>query len=195
MTAIIAYGSLINLEQHRQGLHLFSDAYPVLVQGYRRVFSQEPSWRQGDRTHRAVLNVIKADKDWFNGVLIGLHDGSRFDAIDQREIGYDRVLIASSQIAPFKKLSRKISCGQDSNEQISNEQISNEQVSDAIAAQSTYIYLGKPEKQNNSILPNKDYLALCLRGAQHWGEAFYEQFLQTTYVGPRPLKSFLERIV
>jgi len=185
MTAIIAYGSLINPEQRRQGLHLFADACPVLVKGYRRVFSQEPSWREGDRTHRAVLNVIKSDEDWFNGVLVALHSGSHFEDIDQREIGYNRVLVASSQIAPFEKISKKPSCEQGPDGQMS------EQVSNAIAAQPTYIYLGKPEKQNNSILPNRDYLALCLRGAQHWGDTFYEQFLQTTYIGPRTLKSFL----
>ncbi len=167
MVAIVAYGSLINQERH-QGSHLFTAACPVLVKGYRRVFSQEPSWRQGDRTYRAVLNVVKSDEDYFNGLLVGLRDNSSFDEIDEREQGYDRVVIASSQLTDFAK------------------------VSGAIAASPTYIYLGKPEKQNDNILPNKSYVELCLCGAKHWGKEFYAQFLQTTYVGKHTLETFLQ---
>lgn len=169
---MVAYGSLINIEQQRHRSHLFTEACPVLVQGYRRVFSQEPSWRQGDRTHRAVLNVVKSDQDWLNGILLGLHSSS-FDELDQREKGYNRVAIAPSQLTAFKKSP----C---------------EQASNKIAANPVYLYLGKPENQNDNILPNKDYLKLCLHGAQRWGTAFYEQFLNTTYVGKDTLKVFLQ---
>lgn len=169
MTAIIVYGSLLNPEQLHQKPHLFARAYPVFVKGYRRVFNQEPSWRKGDDKHRAVLNIMESDQDGFNGLLVKLQDGSDLHQLDERERGYNRMLISQSQLASFPP------------------------ISSMSKSEPIFIYVGKPEKQNDDILPNKSYLELCLRGAKHWGKAFKEQFLQTTYVGDLTLKAFLQK--
>ncbi|MEO0771033.1 MAG: gamma-glutamylcyclotransferase family protein [Cyanobacteria bacterium J06649_4] len=173
MTAIIVYGSLLNQAQLCRATRLSSSAIPVFVKGYRRLFNQEPSWRKGDNKHRAVLNIIRSEKDDFNGLLVRVRADSDFHQLDERERGYDRIEVSYSQLESLMATPSLIESGP------------------------IYTYRGKPEKQNDDILPNASYLELCLRGAQSWGEEswgedFYEQFLQTTYVGRLPLKAFLQ---
>lgn len=174
MVAIVAYGSLIDpaLIDPVQCARSYplARAYPVVVSGYRRTFNQEPSWRKGDNQHRAVLNVMHSDGECFNGVLIELPKGTDFCQLDKRERGYNRIPIDPSRITYLADGSCLAYAG-------SLEQI--------------YLYVGKPSKRNNNILPNKDYLNLCLRGARRWGEDFYARFLQTTYVGESTLNTFL----
>lgn len=202
MAAIIVYGSLINPEQLHQKPHLFARAYPIFVKGYRRVFNQEPSWRKGDDKHRAVLNVMKSDQDGFNGLLVRLQDGSDFHQLDERERGYNRIAITQAQLAPFvpmpdmgKSDTSKSDLGKSDTSKselvLAEGRFPEGVCSEAILSDPIFIYVGKPEKQNDDILPNKTYLELCFRGAKHWGEAFKEQFLQTTYVGDLTLKTFL----
>lgn len=199
MTAIIVYGSLLNPEQLHQQSHLFARAYPVFVKGYRRVFNQEPSWREGDDKHRAVLNVMKSDQDGFNGLLVRLQDGSDLHQLDERESGYNRIAISQSQLAPFAPMSDMGKSDTSKSEPViargrfPDGVFSEVILSEAILSDPIFIYVGKPEKQNDGLLPNKSYLELCLRGAKHWGEEFQEQFLQTTYVGDLTLKAFLQK--
>ncbi|MBE9063836.1 gamma-glutamylcyclotransferase family protein [cf. Phormidesmis sp. LEGE 11477] len=174
MTTIIVYGSLINLEQRQKQPNLSAEACPVLVKGYKRVFNQEPSWRKGSGEHRAVLNVVRSEHDCLNSLLVKLHEKSDLGRLDERERGYDRIAIAPSQIAYLSAAHPVYPPARSSP-----------------THQQTYLYLGKPEKQNNNILPNENYLEICLDGAKQWGEIFYEQFLQTTYVGEQTLKTFL----
>ncbi len=176
MSAIIAYGSLINPAQLCASYPLTA-SYPVVVSGYRRAFNQEPSWRKGDAQRRAVLNAVPSNNDCFNALLINLQGGSDFRELDKREKGYDRTLVDSSRIARIDSIHRPLYS--ESSFRLSSEQI--------------YLYVGKPDKRNNDILPNEDYLTLCLHGARYWGKAFYKQFLQTTYVGSSPLNAFLQR--
>ncbi len=176
MTTVAVYGSLIDQQQRQKQPNLSSNAYPVLVKGYKRVFNQEPSWRKGCGERRAVLNVVRSDQDCFNGLLVKLRDNSVFLELDKREKGYDRIRVASSQIAKLPDVAGSAHAS----------------VYSKLAQEQVYLYLGKLEKQNNNISPNPDYLNLCLRGAQQWGDRFYEQFLQTTYVGKLTLKTFLE---
>ena len=44
-----------------------------------------------------------------------------------------------------------------------------------------FVYSGKEEKRSLTILPNKEYLKLCLEGAKSFGELFYFDYLKTTY--------------
>lgn len=49
------------------------------------------------------------------------------------------------------------------------------------------------EKTATGIEPIPDYLELCLEGAAHWGEEFYDDFLATTEATPGvPLVDYLE---
>lgn len=58
MSAIVVCGNLMNKEQLSAKSHLFAEAFPIFVRGYRWVFNQEPLWRQGCGKERAVLNVV-----------------------------------------------------------------------------------------------------------------------------------------
>lgn len=171
MSAIVAYGSLLNQKQSGLRSHLLTIVCPVTVKGYRRIFNQEPTWRKGNDRRRAVLSIVQSDSDHFNGLLLALTDNDNFSELDERERGYDRVLVPHACIAYSANT-----------HYLSESKFSFKQ---------TFVYIGKPEKKNDSILPNEDYLHLCLRGAKQWGEEFYEQFLQTTYIGSLNLKTFL----
>lgn len=172
MSAIVAYGSLLNQKQLGLKSHLFTIVCPVTVKGYRRIFNQEPTWRKGNDRRRAVLNIVQSDSDHFNGLLLTLTNNNGFSELDERERGYDRVLVPHACIASSAN-TRYLSGAKHSFKQ-------------------TFVYIGKPEKKNDNILPNEDYLHLCLRGAEQWGKEFYEQFLQTTYIGNLNLKTFLQ---
>ena len=76
MGALIVYGSLINESELVQGGFPLQSTYPIIVQRFKRIFSQEPSWRRSDQVkERAVLNIVGSKQHWLNGLLIsGLED-------------------------------------------------------------------------------------------------------------------------
>lgn len=159
MDALIVYGSLINKSELTQEGFPLDSALPVIVQGFKRVFSQEPSWRADQGEERAVLNVISSQQHWLNGLLIsGLNDGFFTDQ-DEREKGYNRIGVASSCLRRYDDLAYATP-----------------------TPQNIYIYTGMTKKQNDSILPNESYLSTCLEGAKQWGEDFYGDFLDSTFV-------------
>ncbi|MEA3544653.1 MAG: hypothetical protein U9R69_05465, partial [Thermodesulfobacteriota bacterium] len=80
-----------------------------------------------------------------------------FATLDDREKGYVRTSVSAD----------KISCYQGHNLPEMEEMC---------------IYLGKKEYQNSTLLPNPDYLNICLTGAKNWGENFYHDFLHTTHI-------------
>ena len=164
MSSLIVYGSLINNNEISK--HQFNDVslIPIKVRGYKRAFNQEPSWRQGKGKHIAVLNVMKVPNYWFNAILIGKIQDCLFTELDIRERGYNRYSVSSEAITAYDSKIR---------------------LSDHV-----YIYLGKSEKRNDSILPNPDYLGVCLDGAKQWGLEFYADFLETTYIQKEKLRSY-----
>ena len=58
---------------------------------------------------------------------------------------------------------------------------------------SACLYVGKPDLYGRDVLPNPEYLRICLEGAREWGEDFYEDFLRTTFLcDGRTLEEFVE---
>lgn len=93
MHRLIVYGSLMNQDElQNQGLW-GHDAQPVKVFGYERVFNQEPSYRMIESKNRAVLNIQANGSSWFNAIMIKDLDEAFFEALDIREIGYERIKI------------------------------------------------------------------------------------------------------
>jgi hypothetical protein len=92
MEALIVYGSLINESELIRGGFAVERTCPVIIQGFKRVFRQEPSWRRSDLgKERAVLNAVSSRQHWLNGLLISdLSDGF-FADLDEREKGYERI--------------------------------------------------------------------------------------------------------
>lgn len=93
MHKLVVYGSLMNLDElQEQGLGAHN-IEPIKVFGYKRIFNQEPSYRMIDSMSRAVLSVQKDENAWFNAVLIKDIDEAFFEALDMREIGYERIKV------------------------------------------------------------------------------------------------------
>jgi hypothetical protein len=159
MDALIVYGSLINESELVQGGFCVDRTCPVIVQGFKRIFRQEPSWRRSDLgKERAVLNAVSSRSHWLNGLLIWGLDDDFFTDLDEREKGYQRIEVDPSSLRRY---------GSSSTTSI---------------PQNIYIYTGDMDKQSNSILPNESYLRTCLEGAEQWGEDFYSDFLHSTFV-------------
>ncbi len=150
---LIVYGSLLNPKELEKHSINMDRVEFVKIKGYRRVFNQEPSWRKIDSNYRAVMNVEKEKDSWFNGLVIKGLTKEYIDDLDQRERGYDRVDIRKADVVTYK--------GKNIDKCI--------------------VYVGKKGKQNNNILPNKEYFKICLDGAKsHFGD-FYIDYVSTTY--------------
>src|SRR3954447_21662558 len=138
MDALIVYGSLINESELVRGGFSVDSTCPVILQGFKRMFRQEPSWRKSDQgEERAVLNAVSSQQHWLNGLLIwGLDDGF-FTNLDEREKGYQRIGVAQSSLRRYNSSHT------------------------SPIPQNIYIYTGDVEKQSASILPNESYLRTC----------------------------------
>lgn len=156
MTGLLAYGSLIHPDEHA-GLPGLLSAHPVTLSGWRRVFHQTPSWRRGEGRTVAVLDVVPSPGTELPLVLLRF-ERIDFAETDRRERGYRRIAVEKEKISfPGDK--------------------------EPSLPDSLYLYTGRPELHDPTLLPNPDYLALCLEGAAHWGEAFYRGFLESTTLG------------
>ena len=163
MTSILVYGSLMcTREISALGVDMSSEVCPVKVRGFRREFSQEPSWRKEEGIERAVLNVSESTSGEFNGVLLRNISQKMLEQLDHRERGYSRITVETEAIRIWGDASRVI-------------------------GDKVYTYTGKPEKWNEGLLPNRGYLDACLLAAKAWGDAFYEQFCKTTFVQSQSL--------
>jgi hypothetical protein len=163
------YGSLIDKSELTDNGFPLDSTCPVLVQGFKRIFSQEPSWRSDQGEERAVLNAIRSQQHWLNALLIsGLNDDFFID-LDRREKGYNRIEVSPSYLQKYD-----LSYTPPIPENI-------------------YVYTGEVDKQSDSILPNPSYLHKCLEGAKQWGENFYSDFLNSTFVkNSILLRSYIE---
>jgi len=156
MRALLAYGSLIHPDEHG-ALPGLIDATPVRVEGFRRIFHQTPSWRRGEGRAIAVLDALPSSEDSINAVCLLLEDES-FELLTERERGYRLHRIPSTRIR---------SCSGDS---------------PLPSLESFHLYQGRQELRDETLLPNPDYLNLCLEGAKAWGEEFYRRFIATTFL-------------
>ena len=156
MDALIVYGSLINKSELEKGGFPLDSTRPVVVRGFKRMFCQEPSWRPDRGEQRAVLNVVSSEHHWLNALLISGLNNDFLANLDKREKGYNRIKVASSCLRGYRPLPK--------------------------APQNIYTHVGKADKQSDSILPNDLYLSICLEGARQWGEDFYNEFLDSTFV-------------
>lgn len=175
MIALLAYGSLMHPDELAKHCAR-TQSVPVRVQGFRRSFLQEPSWRTGEGVERGVLTVRRSAGDWFNAILVcGFADdarkssdgGSGTDAlrsIDQRERGYTRVVVPGEDVEPYAM--HEV-----------------DPLIDEIG-----LYTGREEKWNEELLPNRAYLKLCVEAAALWGSEFARDFLRTTHTGSGTLE-------
>jgi hypothetical protein len=169
-TGLLVYGSLMHPGSLATGSGRSASPQPVRVQGYRRSFCQEPSWRRGSGAHRGVLTVHAATS-WFSGILVRGLSADMLKALDHRERGYRRVAVERSAIEPYGP------------------------APDLDGIDRIEIYVGRRELRNPDLRPNVDYLRLCRDAAAHWGTDFLDDFLSTTHVGSAPLRDLDQRIL
>lgn len=163
MIGLLAYGSLMHPDELARHFAGEGPLLPVRVRGFRRSFCQEPSWRQGSGERRGVLTVRPSAVDWINAVLVCGCGPDVLRSLDHRERGYRRVAVPAAAIDPYA-------------------------AADAVRVpEAAAVYAGRDDKWNPSLLPNDDYAALCTRAAGHWGAAFLDDFLATTYLGGETL--------
>lgn len=156
---LIVYGSLINKKELLDvvGYITEKEIIPLKVNGFKRVFNQETTWRNGSGKKRAVLNVVKSNNNWFNGMLVCNINESYFWSLDKREEGYKRIKVAPASIKFDYGISTK-------------------------PEGRIWIYTGKHQKMRDDILPIPSYLDICLEGSKEWSERFYNDFLITTFL-------------
>ena len=163
MIALIVYGSFINKQELKDKNISTDRCVPIVLNGFKREFSQEPSWRKATSKHRAVLTCFTDPNHFINALLIKDISKEELKELDVREIGYDRLQIDINQIQ-YK---------------YTNEHKDLDEI---------YIYIGKEEKYNNGIFPNKNYLQLCIDGANTWSREFANDFMNTTFSKNKTLK-------
>jgi len=156
MLGIIAYGSLINLQEIKSQRERPAHAIPIRLETFKRSFNQQPAWRNNSGTHSAVLNIQTSEQNWLNAVCFCYAEFD-FKTLDIRERGYSRIPVTTDRISSY-------------------------QGHHLPELKEAFIYLGKGEYRNNALLPNPDYLNICIVGAKNWGEVFYRDFLNTTYI-------------
>ena len=165
---MLVYGSLMHPAE-LAGHCAHTESVSVRVRGYRRSFSQEPSWRAGDGIRRGVLTVRRSERDWFNGILIRGSDVAAIRSIDRRERGYTRVMVPVRDVVPYARREEGV----------------------LHALDEIGLYIGRDDKRNDELLPNPAYLNLCIEAATLWGSEFSSDFLHTTHVGDRTLAAFI----
>ena len=155
--SLLVYGSLMD-RQELARFDFVGNPVPVVVSGFARHFGQEPSWRRGQGIRRGVLTLRSSRAEFVNAVLVpGVAVGALQD-LDQRERGYERCAVAAERISSFGR--RPLP-----------------DVADPV-----FSYVGRPELSNPALMPNPEYLEICLAAAAELGGiAFYRFF------GKRPL--------
>lgn len=154
MKNLVVYGSLINKDELKKENISIDNIEIVKIYGFRRIFNQEPSHRLVNSINRAVLNIEAAEEEsWFNAIVIKNLSLDYLNNLDIREKGYTRINLESNQVITYN----------------------NENIPDCI------IYKGREVKHNDMILPNFDYLNICLNGVKSFEKEFFDDFLKTTY--------------
>jgi hypothetical protein len=156
MLGIIAYGSLINPQETEGQMDQHQHIIPIRLKAFKRSFNQRPAWRNSTSEHSAVLNVETSEQDWLNAVCY-CFAAFDFSDLDNRERGYSRTAVQLDKISSY-------------------------QGHNLPDLEEVFIYLGRAVHQSSTLLPNPDYLDICLMGAKNWGEDFFRDFLHTTHI-------------
>ena len=166
MFGLIVYGSLLHKDEINKYNSIIEDIVPVKVLDYKRSFNLLPLVRVGIGNYKSVLNIQKKNNNFFNGVCI-IYKQIDISLIDDREKGYDRIKLSSKNIKTYKKSLK-------------------------LKSLNIFAYRGFENMIDNTIMPNVDYLKLCLEGSSQWGGEFYNDFVNSTHMNnDLTLKKFI----
>jgi len=144
--SLLVYGSLMHRDERLRAGFGHDRGVPVRLAGFARDFSQRPSWRNGRGSARGVLRVRECDRAAINAVLVPNVPVTILEHVDQRERGYLRRPVDLQRIAPFEEVASIVP-------------------TDEVP----FIYEGRGELHAPDIMPNPEYLSLCLAAARQWG--------------------------
>ncbi len=150
---LILFGSLLHPKELAKHDITTDMIKYVKVNGYKRLFNQEPSWRKVDSDSRAVMNVQADQSAWFNAIAVLDLPKEHFARLDDRERGYDRTALVDGAVVDY----------------------------DGEVLKDCIVYVGKKGKQNSAIQPNKEYFKLCLDGAKSHFKQFGDDYVDTTF--------------
>ena len=156
MIGLIVYGSLL----HKNEIYRYDCKIKIItkvkINNYKRCFNLLPSVRVGIGNYKSVLNIMKSPSSFLNGICI-IYEKIDIREIDEREKGYNRVKISSKDLVAYDNtiLPKNIEF---------------------------YTYVGLKNKIDSTVMPNVAYLKLCLEASMLWGNDFYDDFVNTTYL-------------
>lgn len=172
-TIIFGFGSLINTDSLRSTVLEASDIKPAYVKGFIRKFNLWDSI--GFRTDTpgfmdipyCALDVKKISdpKSKVNGIAFKV-DNAQLDKLKNRERGYKLVKTSVYDFETDKKLGEG-------------------HLFSACKNDGKYEFGSRVQSR---------YLGICLEGAKKFGDEFYREFLNSTYIEDEPLSEVLELI-
>lgn len=140
MFGLIVYGSLLHKDEIYKYDCEIENIIPVKVLDYKRSFNLLPSVRVGVGHYKSVLTIQESKNDFFNALCI-IYKKIDISVLDKREKGYDRIILNPNKIKFYK---------------------------DNLFPNSLkiYTYRGFAHMIDDTIMPNIEYLKLCLEGSQ-----------------------------
>jgi cation transport regulator ChaC len=165
---IFAYGSLMYEKSLKKTAPNTKIISPVTLHGFVRVFNFPSSYRMSeiDGTPCAVLNLDKSD---LNHQLCGvLFETSQenFDEMLKREEGYELVQV---EVEDFNNSNTRYK-----------------------AYTFRSLHYDAHDFQTNS-KKQLEYLSWCLEAVKIYGEKFYTNFLETTFIGDKTIQELIEK--
>lgn len=164
--AVLVYGSLLDpavlgdLFETLEGR-----VWPVTVQGFERICNQAASWRATDADQRAVLNVVRAETAWCNGLVVTDLKRAEFEAFKERERGYRLVEVDPDHVDPYPP-----------------GDVDTDRIGTAVPplGEQDLVLVTTGTRVDHDIAPIQSYLEDCFDGASQWGESFLADFEATT---------------
>lgn len=160
---VFGYGSLLNENSLKKTVPNASNIKPVILRGFIRVFNAKCGRICNCKnTNVAALNIEKSEiNDFINGIVFEM-DELHFDELLKREEGYEliEIDIESYEGERFRAVTFRYP-----------------------HFEAEYDFLFDSEVQMS-------YYNLCLDGAKSFGDDFYRDFLETTFIGKKKLVKF-----
>lgn len=161
---IVGYGSTLSLGSLAQTDRRFAakPLLPIRVTGWAREFCVPSQTWAG-----LVLGVRQADPtaNGFCGVLIEVPDDDALKKMDSREANYRRVRLDPESV-------RRYPGGLA------------EEVLVRARLEGIWLYVPKPDKISYEGQMSRSYVRVCMSGAQNFGQAFLNEFINFTGTGP-----------
>ena len=184
MPWVLGYGSLLHPDSLRRTLpHVKKGGIrPVRVGGTRRIFNLvSPGWAKlagGVRGRRvAALNAVPATEARMNAVAFFLEE-EEIGPLDRREFCYEK--IKNVPFADWGKLPVECSAEPENGLYYSVMDAAKLKARFPQRYRDEYQPLGADGLLSDDVLPQEDYLSVCLQGARLWGDDFLTFFLRHT---------------